>query len=98
MRIATLGLAIAAFSAPGETVVYDDLGDVDRSNTSFWTVSSHLGVTVNTSTYTGGAYDARQTAVATPAVATSFDSRNFTQDTDEADVRRDQLGFYLIIR
>ena len=98
MRIAIVGLAFAVFRAPGETLVYDDLVGVDTSNASFWTVTSHSGVTVHTSTYVGGACDARQTEAATPVGTSNFDSRNCTQDTDEWDVRRDRLGFYMIVR
>lgn len=94
-------LVAALFFAEGvlsDTVVLDDLGGVPTSNTAFWDVSGHSGVTVQTATYVGGAVDARRAVSSEPAVSTGFDSRHFTQDTDEKTIWRGRPGLTIIFR
>ena len=87
-----------AEGALSDAVVLDDLGGVPTSNTGFWNVSGHAGVTVQRTTYTGGAVDARRAVASEPAVSAGFDSRHFTQDSDEQTVWRGRSGLTIFLR
>ena len=93
-----VGVMLLAGGALSDTVVHDDLGGVPTSNTAYWDVSGHSGVTVQTATYVGGAVDARCAVSSGPAVSAGFDSRHFTQDTDEKSIWRGRPGLTIIFR
>ena len=42
-------MMMCALAMIASTIVLDDLGDVDRSNTDFWDVSRHAGIAVSES-------------------------------------------------